>query len=127
MCYFSHHGDFVVCHAYIHNGVFLDIGFQFFLYHVFRLAFGETADVQCAQDREINVPVIVYQILLQGWLVGKVLLFAVMGVATVRLKGMAASGSLVFTVMVSKSLGMMCASYRGVWTFAMFRYSESCR
>ena len=68
---FSHHGDFVVCHAYIHNGVFLDIGFQFFLYHVFRLAFGEAADVQCAQDREINVPVIVYQILLQGWLAGK--------------------------------------------------------
>jgi hypothetical protein len=28
-------------------------------------------DVQCAQDREINVPVIVYQILLQGWLAGK--------------------------------------------------------
>ena len=25
-----------------------NIGFQFFLYHVFRLAFGETADVQCA-------------------------------------------------------------------------------
>ena len=61
-----------------------------------------------------------------GWLV-RFLLFAVMGVATVRLKGMAASGSLVFTVMVSKSLGMMCASYRGVWTFAMFRYSEPCR
>ena len=35
------------------------------------LAFGEAADVQCAQDREINVPVIVYQILLQGWLAGK--------------------------------------------------------
>ena len=37
------------------------------------------------------------------------------------------SGSLVFTVMVSKSLGMMCASYRGVWTFAMFRSSDPCR
>ena len=63
--HFSHHGNFIVGHAYIDDGYFRDVGFQLLSDEVFGFALGESADVQAAQYGEVDIAFVVYQILLQ--------------------------------------------------------------
>ena len=74
---FTDNGDFIVDHAYGDNGYFAELRLEFVFYQLFRFAFCQTAYVDIADDREVYVTFIVYQILLQYRLVCQVaVLFA---------------------------------------------------
>ena len=77
--HFSHDGNFIVGHAYIDDGHFRDVGFQFLSDEVLGFAFGQSADVQDAQYGEVDIAFVVYQILLQYGLVCQVLVLITEG------------------------------------------------
>ena len=70
--HFAQNRNFVVGHADSDDGTFVDVGTQFFTNHVFGFVLGQAADLDTSQYREVDVAFIVYQVLLQGRLLGEV-------------------------------------------------------
>ena len=105
----------VAAHADGNNGILCtcQVRLDFALDQVLTLRLGQTADVYLSDYGKIDETGIVHQIALQRAAAGADLLAAAQLVAHLQIgKGTAASGSVVFTVIVNSSFGMIRASYK---------------